>query len=93
MLIHNATRFLVLISSLAISGSAYSFGWIHEPPMERVHLTHYVGEKFSIITPNSTSDFCKWRFIFYAADAFYSYQEGIDFINSSGVIKLKKTKI
>ena len=87
-------RLLVLVSSLVVSTGLHGFGrtmgWIPEPPMERVHLVHRVGESFSIVTPDSTDDFCKWRFIFYATDAFYSYQEGIDFINGSGIIKFKR---
>lgn len=89
----NTMRLFVLASSFVASTiAARPNGWIPEPPMERVHLVFRVGEKFTIATPDSTDDFCRWRFIAYASDEFYSYQDGIDFINGSGIIKFKKYK-
>lgn len=95
MIIHNSIlRFFILFFSLTVSNElcATSFRWVPEPPMERVHLVYYVGEKFAIATPDSTDDFCRWRFIAYAPDEFYSDKEGIDFLNKSGMIKFKKVK-
>ena len=66
--------------------------WVPAPPTERVHLVYRVGEKFAITTPDSTDDFCRWQFIAYAPDEFYTYKDGIDFINRSGIIKFKKFK-
>lgn len=90
-----AMRLFLLVSSLIASAASACVRpnvWIPTPPTEQVHLVYRVGEKFSIITPDSTDDFCKWRFIAYAPDEFYSYQDGIDFINRSGIIKFKKYK-
>lgn len=83
-------RLLILISSFMASTMCAGWGWVPEPPMDQVHLVYYVGEKFAIATPDSTDDFCRWRFIMYAADEFYSDREGIDFLNRSGIIAFKK---
>ncbi len=62
------------------------------PPMEVVHWVFYVGEKFSLATPETTGDFCSWRFISANSGRFLTYDEGIDRIESQGVIKLKDVK-
>lgn len=90
----HATRLFLFISLLASTIGSYArpHGWVPVPPTQQVHLVYRVGEKFTIVTPDSTDDFCRWRFIAYAPDEFYSYQDGIDFINDSGIIKFKKYK-
>lgn len=93
MHMHNATRLFLMIGSLiATNINACRAGWAPEPPMERIHLVYRVGEKFVIGSPDSTDDFCHWRFIFYESDNFYSDKQGIDFLNNSGIIKFKKHK-
>lgn len=94
MVISSHAKRLFLLASLLIATTidAHPSNWVPVPPTQQIHLVYRVGEKFSITTPDSTDDFCKWRFIAYAPDEFYSYQDGIDFINRSGIIKFKKYK-
>lgn len=95
MLSSRSTYLFISLTSLIISSAHACIrpgGLVPLPPTEQVHLVYRVGEKFTIATPDSTDDFCRWRFIAYAPDEFYSYQEGIDFINESSIIKFKKYK-
>lgn len=80
---------LVLLTFTSSSTFAYYYP---APPMEVIHLVCRVGEKFSLATPDSTGDFCNWRFISANSGRFLTYDEGIDRIEKYGVIRFKEVK-
>lgn len=80
---------LVLVSLTSYSANAY---YAPVPPMEVVHWVFKVGDKFSLATPDSSGDFCNWRFISANSGRFLTYDEGISRVEKSGVIKLKDVK-
>lgn len=81
-----------LVLFLSVTAFAKTICYYPAPPMEVVHWVFRVGEKFSLATPETSGDFCSWRFISANSGRFLTYDEGIDRIESHRVIKLKDIK-